>query len=203
MVNEKIEERYKNETETKSLGCGNLKPFLNIKTGDIVLDLGCGNGGFTYSIVESVGDDGKIYALDLTREMIEKAIANNSHKNIRYTVGDINNLPYQDNFFDLIISNCVINHSTNKSLVFSEIYRVLKKSGHFLIADIVVEEALPKEISSDPKYIAQCFGGAIPKKEYFTIINNVGFKKIKECSSRKYIKFGFPMESLIIQGEKE
>jgi arsenite methyltransferase len=199
---DKIIIRYSEETENRSMGCANLEPFFEIKKGDIILDLGCGNGNQALKLSEIVGENGFIYGLDITKAMIEKAKSKNVMENIEFYLGDIHNLPFEDGMINIVLSNCVINHSSDKKKVFSEIYRILKNGGHFLIGDVMSVEKLPEEISSNRNCIAECWGGAIPKKDYFEIIKNVGFRNVKEMASRQYMKNDFLLESIIIKGEK-
>jgi len=202
MIEEFINERYAKETEHLGLGCANLHPFLNIKKGDIVLDLGCGNGDNTSKLCEITGENGFIYGLDITSEMIERANDKNRRANLRFMKGDIHNIPLESETVNVVLSNCVINHSNDKKKVFEEIYRILKTGGHFLIGDVMSVDSLPVEISSDPEKIAECWGGAIPKQRYIAIVKESGFTNVKELSKRQYYKNGFLLESIILKGEK-
>jgi len=201
-VKENVEKRYSKEAENKSMGCANLTPFFNIKRGDIVLDLGCGNGSQSMRLCEITGKNGFIYGLDITKEMIEKAKAKNDKKNVQFVIGDIHDLPFKNDLVDVIVSNCVINHSLDKRKVFSELYRVLKTGGHFLIGDVMSVGEIPSEIASDPENVADCWGGAIQKEKYLNIIEEIGFKNLAELSARLYYKNGFLLESIILKGEK-
>ncbi len=203
MLEAKIQDRYQKETETVNLGCANLTPFFDIQSGNTILDLGCGRGRQAIQLTKTVGKNGKVVGLDLTLEMIEKARSANTFENVSFVQGDIENLPFENNIFDLVYSNCVINHSIRKRQVFSEIFRVLKKDGHFLIGDVMAVKRLPESVSSDPNAIAACWGGAIPKNEYLDIVRSVGFSRLEQLSSRKYLKNGFPMESIILKGVVE
>lgn len=206
MVNEilkkRINDRYSKYTDADSMGCANLAHFFNIQSGDVVLDLGCGSGNQALKLSEIVGENGFVYGLDLSQDMIEKARSKTAKENVIFSTGAIENLPYEDRSINVVISNCVINHSTDKKSVFSEIFRVLKNGGHFLIGDVMAVERLPEEISSDPEKIAECWGGAIPKDEYLDTIKKLGFKNITELSARRYYKNNFLLESIIIKGEK-
>lgn len=200
MLEVKIQERYQKETETANLGCANLAPFFEIHPGDVILDLGCGRGRQAIQLAKKVGKNGKVVGLDLTEAMIEKARAVNPYQNVSFVQGDIEDIPFHDQTFNLVYSNCVINHSIRKKQVFSEIFRVLKKGGMFLIGDVMAVERLPESVSNDPNAIADCWGGAIPKEEYLEIVRSVGFSRLEQLSSRKYPKNGFPMESIILKG---
>ncbi|MEN8908172.1 MAG: methyltransferase domain-containing protein [Clostridiales bacterium] len=203
---DKINERYKKESKNNcTLSCGSNVDFLNIKKGEKVLDLGCGKGKETIDVAYLTGEKGFVTGLDITEEMIEKAKINSLElklKNIEFVLGDIERLPFEDNTFDAVMSNCVINHADDKATVFSEIYRVLKTNGRFVISDAVTKKPLPKEIKSDPEAVSECFGGALTKKEYLDIINSKGFLKIEILNKREYIKRNFDFISLTIKAFK-
>jgi ubiquinone/menaquinone biosynthesis C-methylase UbiE len=201
-VTEVIVERYQKETKTANLGCANLSSHFNIKHGDVVLDLGCGRGKQAIELGDKVGNDGEIIGLDLTEKMVNAANEANNKENVSFIQGDIHNLPFDNDKFHSVYSNCVINHSLEKEKVYKELYRVLKSGGHFLVGDVMSVERLPEEVSNDPEAIAACWGGAIPKDEYYKIIEECGFKNVETLSSRQYMKNGFLMESLIIKGVK-
>jgi arsenite methyltransferase len=202
IVEKKISDRYSKEVENQGLGCADLVPYFDIKKGDIVLDLGCGSGNQDIRLCEIVGERGFIYGLDITESMIEKAKSKNERKNLKFVLGDIKKLSFAEESINVVLSNCVINHSQDKKKVYSEIFRVLKNGGHFLIGDVMAVEKLPDEISNDPEKIAECWGGAIPKDDYFQIIKDIGFSNVHELSSRQYFKNDFLLESIIIKGEK-
>jgi len=187
------------------LGCGNPIALANIRKGDILLDLGSGAGFDSFLAAKKLGDSGMVIGIDMTPEMIEKStkIAKKyGYKNVEFRLGDIDNLPFENEFFDKIISNCVINLAPDKLKVFKEAYRVLKTNGKMYISDIVLLEELTDEQRNDKNLIAGCVGGALLKKEYLKIIKNAGFNyKIigedKEISKRQYQ--GIKLESLKVE----
>ncbi len=191
------------------LGCGNPIALANIKEGDTVLDLGSGAGFDSFLAVRKVGSSGKVIGVDMTDEMLEKArgLADKyGFKNVEFILGDIEKLPVESEIIDVIISNCVINLAPDKSKVFREAYRVLKKTGKMYVSDIVLLEELSCEQKSDEKLIAGCVGGALLKKEYLKIIESAGFKyKIlhedKEISKTQYNKIN--LESLKVELKKK
>lgn len=202
MFQEQIQKRYAKETEDASLGCANLMPFLEIDPGMRILDLGCGRGYQTRMLALRTGDHGLVFGLDLTPEMIQRAQIENGGENLRYLTGDIHDLPFEEDFFDLMVSNCVINHSRNKARVYAEMFRVLKPGGKFAVADVMAVEALPRFVSEDPAAVAACYGGAIPKDQYELMVLGAGFKNLSQKYSRVYSKSGFLLESIILTGEK-
>ena len=187
------------------LGCGNPVSLSNIKEGDIVLDLGSGAGFDAFLAAKKVGNSGKVFGIDFTIEMIKKSrelAKSYNYKNVEFRQGDIEKLPFENEFFDVIISNCVINLAPNKLKVFKEAFRVLKKNGRMFISDIVLLEQLSEEQKNNEELIAGCVGGALLKEEYLNIISNAGFNyKIidedKEISNRQYN--GLNLESLKVE----
>ncbi len=129
------------------LSCGNPIEYAELKEGETVLDLGSGAGFDCYLAMKEVGDSRKVIGVDMLVEMIEKARRDlKKYKNIEFRLGEIENLPLADNSVDCIISNCVINLSTNKDRVFKECMRVLKPNGRICVSDIIKYKELPKSI---------------------------------------------------------
>jgi arsenite methyltransferase len=163
------------------LGCGLPTQFAKIKKGDIVIDLGSGAGNDAFIARHETGEAGKVIGIDFTPAMVEKARRNTEVRgfnNVEFRQGDIENMPVTSNKADVIVSNCVLNLVPNKHKVFSEIYRVLKPSGHFSISDIVLEGQLPEKWKQVAELYAGCVSGAIQRKEYLSIIEEAGFKNI-------------------------
>lgn len=190
------------------LGCGNPTAIGLIKEGEIVLDLGSGAGFDCFLAVKKVGSSGKVIGVDMTEEMIEKATENAKrygYDNVEFRLGDIDNLPVQSNSVDVIISNCVINLTPDKSKVFKEAYRVLKNKGRMYISDIVLLEELSEEQRNDEDLICSCVGGALLKDYYLKLITDAGFQVrfLSENKSISMIQYqGFPVESLSIEAIK-
>ena len=187
------------------LGCGNPVALSNIKKGDIILDLGSGAGFDAFLAAKKTGSSGKVVGIDFTEEMINKSrelAQKYDYKNVEFRLGDIENLPFEDEYFNVIISNCVINLAPDKFKVFKEAYRVLKNDGTMYVSDIVLLEELTEEQKKDEELIAGCVGGALLKEDYLRIISNVGFNyKIlnedKDISQRQYQ--GINLESLKVE----
>lgn len=164
------------------LSCGNPTAIASLKEGEIVLDLGCGAGFDCFLAASKVGKSGKVIGVDMTPEMIEKAKKNednNRVKNVEFRLGEIENLPVADNSVDIVISNCVINLSSDKSKVFREIFRVLKNGGRIAISDIALQRELPKEIRQNIKAYVGCIAGAILIDSYKKIAEASGLTDIK------------------------
>ena len=190
------------------LGCGNPTGMGKIKKGDTVLDLGSGAGFDCFLAAKKAGSTGRIIGVDMTPEMIDKA-NNNAKKfnydNVEFRLGDIENLPIGEDYIDVIISNCVINLAPDKSKVFKEAFRVLKKGGRAYISDIVLLKNISDEQRNEDALIAGCVGGALLKGDYLKKIKDAGFKvKIlsedKNISKKQYQ--GIPLESLKIEAIK-
>ncbi len=190
------------------LGCGNPTGMGEIKKGEIVLDLGSGAGFDCFLAAKKVGEAGKVIGVDMTEEMIDMAEINAKkygYKNVEFRLCDIEKLPVDDNSIDVVISNCVINLVSDKSKVFKEICRVLKKGGRMYISDIVLLGSLSEEQKNDEELIAGCVGGALLKEDYMEVIKTAGFKvrilsEDKGISKRQYQ--GAPLESLKIEAIK-
>lgn len=190
------------------LGCGNPVALSNISEGDVVLDLGSGAGFDAFLAAKKVGDSGKVIGVDMTEEMIQKAseLADKyGYKNVEFRLGDIDNLPIENDSIDVIISNCVINLAPDKLKVFKEAYRVLKEDGRMYVSDIVLLGELTEEQRNNDELIAGCVGGALLKEDYLKIIEDAGFRyKIlgedKEISERQYQ--GINLESLKVELSK-
>jgi len=135
------------------LGCGNPISKAELKPGEIVLDLGSGAGFDAFLAAQRVGESGKVIGVDMTHEMIEKARFNAEKLNVsnaEFRQGEIEKLPVPDSSVDVVISNCVINLSPDKSAVFKEIHRTLKPGGRIIVSDILRSGEMPEEIRSNP-----------------------------------------------------
>ncbi|MGB8658310.1 MAG: arsenite methyltransferase [Candidatus Zixiibacteriota bacterium] len=175
------------------LGCGNPTALASLKKGETVLDLGSGGGIDVFLAANRVGDTGWVIGVDMTPEMIRKARANarkGGYRNVEFRVGEIENLPVEDESVDVIISNCVINLSPDKERVFQEAYRVLRPGGRIVVSDIVTDKELPEEIRKSFSAWAECIGGALTRKEYFGAVKSAGFGRIKVLDEKVYLEEG-------------
>ncbi len=167
------------EAYLNSFGCGNPVAYAGVKSGEVVLDLGSGAGLDALLASKKVGPQGRVIGLDMTSEMIEKAKENAfkaGAKNVEFRLGEMENMPVEDESVDWIISNCVINLSPDKRKVFQEAYRVLKPRGKILVSDIVAEE-IPEELKG---YLwSSCIGGALDEARYLQVIREAGFEEIQ------------------------
>ncbi len=164
------------------LGCGNPTALAEIQEGETVLDLGSGGGIDVFLAANKVGDEGKVIGVDMTPDMIETAIKNaqtGGYTNVEFKLGEIENLPIEENTIDVIISNCVINLTPDKNKAYSEVYRVLKPGGRILVSDLVTEGPIPHEIRKSFQAWSECVGGAMEKQDYLNTIKKAGFKEVE------------------------
>lgn len=190
------------------LGCGNPTALAQLKEGETVLDLGSGAGFDVFLAANKVGKNGHVIGVDMTEDMIKKARENakkGGYKNIEFKLGDIEDLPVDDNSIDVIITNCVINLAPDKSKVFKESFRVLKNNGRMYISDIVLLEELSEEQKNDEDLLTGCVSGALLKDDYIDKIKKIGFKieilsEDKNISKKQYQ--GMPVESIKIVAYK-
>ncbi len=178
---------YNSEADL-GLGCGLPTEYAKIKLGDTVVDLGSGAGNDCFVTRQFVGDDGRVIGIDMTDEMNTKARRNAeklNYTNIEFKLGDIENIPLENNTADVVVSNCVMNLVPDKEKAFSETYRIIKPGGHFSISDVVTSGELPDQIKEDAELYAGCVAGAIDQNDYLEIIKNTGFKNVTIQKSKK------------------
>jgi arsenite methyltransferase len=170
-----------------NLGCGIPTEFARIKEGDTVVDLGSGAGNDVFVARSIVGEKGKVIGLDLTPEMIAKANKNKEKlgfKNVEFYLGEIEEMPLENNIADVVISNCVLNLVPDKKKAFSEMYRITKPGGHFCVSDIVLKGELPKGLQDSAAMYAGCVAGAMQQEDYLGQISQAGFKDIQIKKSK-------------------
>ncbi|MES2560835.1 MAG: arsenite methyltransferase [Bacteroidota bacterium] len=181
-------EGYHKEADL-SLGCGLPTEIANISNGDTVIDLGSGAGNDAFIARRIVGETGKVIGIDMTPEMVIRALQNNQklgYTNVEFQLGEIENMRnIYDNTADVVISNCVLNLVPDKEKAFKEILRVLKVGGHFSISDIVYNGTLPHGILEAAEMYAGCVAGASEKGSYLGILKSVGFKNIQIKKERR------------------
>jgi SAM-dependent methyltransferase len=172
------------------LGCGIPTMFADIKKGDYVLDLGSGAGNDCFIAAGIVGESGLATGLDFTDAMVEKARSNANKRgfiNVEFVKGDIEDMPLPTAYYDVVISNCVLNLVPDKERAFAQIKRVLKPTGHFCVSDVVTKGELPAELREDAEMYAGCVSGAVRKEEYLEIIKKQGFKNITVCKENEIV----------------
>src|SRR5213595_2582302 len=172
-----------------SLGCGNPTALAKLNPGEVVLDLGSGGGIDVLLSAKRVGPAGKAYGLDMTDEML--ALANENKRkagadNVEFLKGEIEHIPLPDNSVDVIISNCVINLSADKSQVLREAFRVLKPGGRFAVSDVVTRGEISPEIRKSVLLWVGCVAGALEDVEYRRKLTAAGFEQIEIEPTRIY-----------------
>ena len=165
-----------------SLGCGNPTALADLRPGETVLDLGSGGGIDVLLSARRVGPAGKAYGLDMTDQMLALARENQRRAgvaNVEFLKGEIENIPLPANSVDVIVSNCVINLSSDKDRVLAEAFRVLRPGGRFAVSDIVVRGGVPAEIKRMVELWVGCVAGALEEREYRSKLAAAGFEQIE------------------------
>ncbi|MCL1800473.1 MAG: arsenite methyltransferase [Promicromonosporaceae bacterium] len=161
-----------------SLGCGNPTAVADLQPGEVVLDLGSGGGIDVLLSAKRVGPDGFVYGVDMTDEMLALARSNAAEAgvtNVEFLKGTIEQVPLPDESLDVVISNCVINLSSDKPAVMREMYRLLAPGGRIGISDVVAEDHLTAQERAERGTYIGCIAGSISKQEYFEGLLTVGF----------------------------
>ena len=164
-----------------SLGCGDPVTIAALRPGETVLDLGSGGGIDCFLAARQVGEQGYVIGVDMTPDMLAKANASKARlkaNNVEFRQGQIEALPVDDNTIDVVISNCVINLSPDKTAVFRDVYRVLKPGGRISISDIVTEGEFDPESRADLASWSECVTGAIDANDYTHMLRDAGFEDI-------------------------
>jgi arsenite methyltransferase len=172
-----------------SLGCGNPTALAMLNPGETVLDLGSGGGIDVLLSARRVGPTGKAYGLDMTDEML--ALANENKRkagatNVEFLRGEIERIPLPDNSVDVVISNCVINLSSDKAQVLREAFRVLKPGGRFAVSDVVTRGEIRPEIRKNVLLWVGCVAGALDEEDYRAKLAAAGFEGIEVEPTRIY-----------------
>lgn len=170
------------------LSCGNPTAFASLRTGEVVVDLGCGGGLDVFLAAQKVGPTGKAIGIDMTPQMIELAKRNAGRgnpppRNVEFHLATIDKLPLPDASADVVISNCVINLAPDKPAVFREIARVLKPGGRLAVSDIALKQPLPPPLANDIMAYVGCIAGAILIEDYRRQLLEAGFDAVQVIDS--------------------
>lgn len=171
------------------LGCGNPLAHSELKGGETVVDLGSGAGFDCFIAAGRVGPEGRVIGVDMTPDMVEKARANAAKSglaNVEFRLGEIEHLPVGDGQADMIISNCVINLSTDKPQVFREALRILKHGGRLMVSDLVLLKPLPEKIKASAEAYAGCISGAMLRDDYLQAMRDAGFMDVEVLAESVY-----------------
>src|ERR1700738_264900 len=172
-----------------SLGCGNPTALIELKAGEVVLDLGSGGGIDVLLSAQRVGPGGKAYGLDMTDDMLALARENqrlSGVQNVEFLKGEIENIPLPDNSVDVVISNCVITLSADKDRVLREAFRVLKPGGRFAVSDVVVRGEVPAQVRRNMELWVGCIAGALRDYDYVAKLAKAGFDSLDLEPPRVY-----------------
>ncbi|HET6589347.1 MAG TPA: arsenite methyltransferase [Candidatus Nitrosocosmicus sp.] len=181
------------ESSVLGVGCGNPTIFADIDEGDTVVDLGSGAGIDVFLAANLVKESGKVIGIDMTENMLQKARENADkygYKKVEFRYGDIEKrIPVEDNSVDLVISNCVINLTTNKECTFREIYRILKPEGKgkMVISDLVTSKEIDGDSVNTDNW-CNCIDGALTKEHYIDSIKKAGFTNIEMLDKKLYME---------------
>jgi SAM-dependent methyltransferase len=187
-------------------GAGNPQPYIDIKPGETILDLGCGAGLDLYLYAQATGSGGKVYGLDISEEMIAKAQRNMETLNVRNAeflcaAGD--NIPLPDGSVDLVAANGIYNLSPDKRAVMREAARVLRPGGRTIFAEIVLKARLPEEIRKNIDDWFRCIGGALPQDDFVELLGSTGFSNPKVLWTGRNARTGHELAlCAVIRGEK-
>ena len=202
-----INNRYSELAESECcLSCGGAINYAEPQNGEVCVDLGSGRGTDVLRMAEAVGENGFVYGIDISDGMLEKARKNAEKfniKNVEFIRCELEKLELPDNHTDLVISNCTLNHAENKQQVWNEIYRILKKGGRFVVSDIYATQPIAEEYRTDPVAIAECWAGAVTRKEYMQQLEKAGFASVEIIEeSKPYAKGKAEVASFTIAGKK-
>ena len=177
------------EAQTASAGCGNPMAIAELRPGMMVVDLGSGGGIDVFLASKMVGPSGRVFGIDATPEMIfraRKTAKDNGFVNVEFRLGEIEHIPLEPDTADVVISNCVVNLSPDKDLVFREAFRILKPGGRLAVSDVVLLRELPEEFRGDMSAWSACFSGALLEEEYLASISRAGFVEVQVVGKDVY-----------------
>lgn len=188
------------------LSCGGAINYAKVKSGEVCIDLGSGRGTDVLRMAEDAGPDGFVYGIDISDGMLEKARANALKfgiNNVKFIRSELENIDLPDKTANLVVSNCTINHASEKKVVWYEIFRILKKGGRFVVSDIYSLEPIAEEYRNDPVAVAECWAGAVTRDEYLKTLGTSGFTNIEIIEeSAPYAKGKTTVSSFTISGMK-
>jgi SAM-dependent methyltransferase len=169
------------------LACGNPQALVALEAGQTVLDLGSGGGFDCFLAARAVGPTGRVIGVDMTPEMIDRARRTKAAGNwptVEFRLGEIEHLPVADGEVDVILSNCVVNLSTDKPAAFREAWRVLRPGGRLAMSDVVLLRELPAALAASPALHASCIAGASHPREVEQMLAAAGFEQVQVVPRR-------------------
>jgi arsenite methyltransferase len=203
-----INKRYSELAEsTCCLSCGGALNYSGASPDETCVDLGSGRGTDVLRLADIVGDKGFVYGIDISEGMIRKSedtARKLDVKNVEFRLSALEKIDIESEIADLVISNCTINHSSDKQAVWFEIFRILKKGGRFVISDIYSLSEVPGDFRNDPVAVSECWAGAVTRDEYLKQIERAGFKSVTVIEeSKPYEKGSIMVSSWTITGRKQ
>lgn len=179
---ETINARYSGLADSNCcLSCGGALERAAVKPGETCVDLGSGRGSDALRMADLVGPNGFVYGIDVSDGMISRARAAAKKfgvTNIVFIKSELEELGLDDDVADVVISNCTINHASDKRQVWREIYRVMKKGGRFVVSDIYSMAPVPDQCRQDPQAVAECWAGSVTRDEYLAGVKAAGFSEV-------------------------
>ncbi len=203
----KINERYSGLCcSTGNLSCGGAAEHVEARTGECGVDLGSGRGRELFSLVDRVGNTGRLIGIDLADGMV--AVATETARTqglsiVEFRQRELHDTGLEDASVDFMISNCAINHAPDKDAVYREAFRFLKPGGRFVVSDIYATSEVPAQFAHDPDAVAECWGGAVTREAYLATLVNAGFHALEVLEdSEPYAKGSIEVCSFTIRGRK-
>jgi len=178
-----IDERYSQLAESACcLSCGGAINYAEAAKNEVCVDLGSGRGTDVLRLAETVGDKGFVYGIDISEGMLQKA-RNTAERlgvqNVEFIKSTLEQINLPDGKANLVISNCTINHASDKQIVWNEIFRILKSGGRFVVSDIYSKEPVPEEYRNDPVAVSECWAGSVTREIYLEQLRKAGFEIVK------------------------
>jgi len=202
-----IDNRYSSLSESSCcLSCGGAIDYSEAARGEICVDLGSGRGNDVLRLAETVGNNGFVYGIDISEGMLQKA-RNTADRlgiiNVEFINSSLEKINLADGIADLVISNCTINHSSDKQSVWNEVFRILKRGGRFVVSDIYSASPVPEEYRNDPVAVAECWAGSVTREEYIEQLRKAGFSDVRIIEeSEPYEKGKVLVASWTVAGSK-
>lgn len=202
-----IDKRYSTLAESNCcLSCGGAINYSRASKGETCVDLGSGRGTDVLRLAETVGDSGFVYGIDISEGMLQKARNTAKHlsaTNVRFINSPLEKINLASSTADLVISNCTINHSSDKQAVWNEVFRILKMGGRFVVSDIYSVNPVPDTYRNDPVAVSECWAGAVTRDEYLEQLEKAGFTSVSIIEeSNPYEKGSITVCSWTIAGNK-
>ncbi len=202
-----IDKRYSELAKTSCcLSCGGAIDYAKPQKGEVCVDLGSGRGTDVLRMAQSVGETGFAYGIDTSAGMLAKARKTAQKTgviNVEFVDSTFEKIALEDSVADLVISNCAINHADDKDAVWSEVFRVLKSKGRFVVSDIYSIADVPEQYKNDPEAVAECWAGSVRRDIYLDTLEKTGFSAISILEeSDPYPKGAVEVASFTITGRK-